>query len=42
MRGARLDLEITKRNKNFEIHSARLTLYSLKPSKSPTHNDIFF
>jgi hypothetical protein len=37
-RGAQLEVEITQGSTDFQIHSALLTLYKLKPDRSQTHS----
>ena len=41
-KGAQLVVEITEKIANFQIYSARLTLYNFKPDKSRAHNGKFF
>ena len=42
-KGAQLEVEVTDGSTDFQIHSARLTLYNLKPDRSPqTHSGNFF
>lgn len=40
-KGTQLDVEFTKGSTNLKMPSARLTLYSPKPNKSPIHNGNF-